>query len=50
MSARPPHLYQSGLSSYARQGLFHPSMNLSFKLPITPDIIPQNPTEVNDVG
>ena len=44
MSARPPHLYQSGRGrpSYALHGRLHPSANLSFSLPMTQHIIPQS--------
>lgn len=47
MSARPPHLYQSGLGrpSYALHGRFQPSANLSFNSFMTSSIIPQRATE-----
>lgn len=47
MSARPPHLYQSGRGrpSYALHGRFQPSANLSFNSCMAPGIIPQKSTE-----
>lgn len=51
MSARPPHLYQSGRGrpAYALLGRFQPSANLSLSSPITPTIISKILLEVKSV-